>query len=254
MISNRYKVPIIGSITLNRGVGGINPEAVRAALSGFKTNPQQAKRERGRFIVWMPTIHAEAHLTHNRRRDIISEWGCAPEYQSTYPEGAGLTVVDKENRALLNKETREVLEIIAREDLILATGHLSSKEVELLVKEALNVGVKRIIVTHPFFKATDMPLEKQVELSRLEGVFIEIAYVNLKIDKIPITSYIKLIETAGPENVILSTDLGQLSSETVGEGWKHYFELLKKEGISEDKLVQMAIENPHKLAIKGSVE
>jgi len=56
MISNNYKIPIIGSITLNKSVGGINPEAVRAALSGFKTNPQKSKRESDRFIVWMPTI------------------------------------------------------------------------------------------------------------------------------------------------------------------------------------------------------
>ncbi len=253
MISTNYKIPIIGSITLNKSVGGINPEAVRAALSGFKINPQKTNRERGRFIVWMPTIHAEAHLINNNRKDIISEWGCATRYQSTYPKGTGLTVLDKEDANLLNKETLKVLELIAKEDLILATGHLSSKEVELLVKEALNIGVKRIIITHPFFKATNMSIEKQVELSKFKRVFLELCYVNLKMDNIPISLYIKLIKVAGPENIILSTDLGQLSSETVGEGWRNYFKLLKKEGVSKNKFIQMAIENPHKIAIKGLV-
>jgi len=253
MIRANYKIPIIGSITLNRSVGGINPEAVRAALSGFKVNPQKSNRERGRFIVWMPTIHAEAHLIYNNRKDVISEWGCAMKYQCTYPEGTGLTVLDSGDTNLLNKETRKVLEIIAKEDLILATGHLSSKEVELLVKEALNIGVRRIIVTHPFFKATDMSIEKQVELSRFKGVFLEICYVNLKMDNIPINLYVQLIKEAGSENIILSTDLGQISSETVGEGWENYFKLLTKEGVSKDEFIQMAIENPHKIAIKGLV-
>jgi hypothetical protein len=253
MINTNYKIPIIGSITLNRGVGGINPEAVRAALSGFKTNPQKSKRDSGRFIVWMPTIHAEAHLIYTYRKDIISEWGCEMEYQYTYAEGTGLTVLDSGDTNLLNKETLKVLELIAKEDLILATGHLSSKEVELLVKEALNIGVKRIIVTHPFFKATDMSIEKQVELSKLKGVFLEICYVNLQMDKIPINSYIQLIKIAGAENIILSTDLGQINSETVGEGWENYFKLLTKEGVSKDEFIQMAIENPHKIAIKGLV-
>jgi hypothetical protein len=153
----------------------------------------------------------------------------------------------------LNKETLKVLELIAKEDLILATGHLSSKEVELLVKKALDIGVRKIIVTHPFFKATDMSIEKQVELSKHKGVFLEICYVNLKMDNIPINSYIQLIKIAGSENIILSTDLGQVSSETVGEGWRNYFKLLKKEGVSKDKFIQMAIENPHKIAIKGLV-
>lgn len=253
MIRANYKIPIIGSITLNKSVGGINPEAVRAALSGFKVNPQKSNRERGRFIVWMPTIHAEAHLIYNNRKDVISEWGCAMKYQCTYPEGTGITVLDKGDANLLNKETLKVLELIAKEDLILATGHLSSKEVELLVKEALNIGVRRIIVTHPFFKATDMSIEKQVELSRFKGVFLEICYVNLKMDNIPINLYVQLIKEAGSENIILSTDLGQISSETVGEGWENYFKLLTKEGVSKDEFIQMAIENPHKIAIKGLV-
>jgi len=249
MISNNYKIPIIGSVTLNKSVGGINPEAVRGALSGFKTNPQKSNRERGKFIVWMPTIHAEAHLIYNNRKDILSEWGCPKKYQYTYPKGSGLTVLDKEDQNLLNKETRKVLEIIAKEDLILATGHLSAKEVELLLKKALNMGVKKIIVTHPFYKAINIPIEKQIELSKLKGVFLEICYSNLKIDKIPINSYVQLIKSAGSENIILSTDLGQIISKTVTEGWKDYFKLLKREGVSEDELIQMAIENPHKIII-----
>ncbi len=249
-IRHQYGVPILGSITLNKGVGGINPEAVRTALSGFKTDPLQTERGKGRFIVWMPTIHAEAHLVHNRRRDIVSEWGCSIEYQRIYPEGEGLTVLDQKNRNRISNETREVLKIIATEDLILATGHLSSEEVELLVKEALNIGVTRIIVTHPFYQATHMPLEKQVELSQLQGVFIELAYVNLKFDKIPIESYVELIRATGPNPIILSTDLGQPSCEPVGLGWKHFFKLLSEKGVSENELACMAIENPHHLAIE----
>jgi len=246
----QHKVPIIGSITLNKGVGGINPEGVRAALSGFKADPSQTQREKGRFIVWMPTIHAEAHLAQNSRKDIIANWGCEPEYQALYPEGTGLTVLDKKKSNHLNKETKAVLEIIAEEDLILATGHLSSNEVEILVKEASSIGVKRIIITHPFFRATNMPPGKQVALSKIEGVFLELAYINLEIDRIPLESYIDLIRSAGSENIILSTDLGQLNNETVASGWKHYFEILKEKGIYKDQFVQMAVENPHSLAIK----
>ena len=248
-ISDQYRLPIMGSITLNKGVGGINPEAVRAALSGLKTDPLQMERGKGRFIVWMPTIHAEAHLAHNRRRDIISDWGCSVEYQKTYAEGEGITVLDPRNQNRISQETIEVLKIIASEDLILATGHLSSGEVEILVKEALTVGVKRIILTHPFYQATRMSLEKQVELSRLRGVFIELAYANLQFDKIPLETYVALIRAAGPNRVILSSDLGQPTAEPVGLGWKKYFELLSEKGISEKEVAQMSIENPHQIAL-----
>jgi hypothetical protein len=248
-ISRHYHVPIMGSITLNKGVGGINPEAVRAALSGFKTDPLQIDRGKGRFIVWMPTIHAEAHLVHNRRRDIVSDWGCSAEYQRTYAEGEGLTVLDPKNKNRISHEAREVLKMIASEDLILATGHISSGEAEMLVKEALTIEVKRIILTHPFYQATHMPLEKQVELSQFPGVFIELAYANLQFDKIPMETYVELIRAAGPNHVILSSDLGQPDSEPVGSGWKKYLKLLSEKGISDKEIAQMSIENPHQLAL-----
>ena len=251
LISEKYEIPIIGSITLNKGVGGINFEAVRAAISGFKSNTQKSNRKKGRFIVWMPTIHAEAHLIYNNRKDIISKWGSLTKYQCTYPEGTGITILDKRNPNSLNEKTLEVLKLIAKEDLVLATGHLSSQEVELLVKEALNIGIKRIIVTHPFFQATNMSIEKQVDLSKLEGVFLELCYVNLKMDNIPINCYIKLIKIAGPKNIILSSDLGQISNETVGDGWENYFQLLNKEGISQEEFIQMAVDNPHKIVIEN---
>jgi hypothetical protein len=248
-ISHQFPVPMMGSVTLNKGVGGINPEAVRAALSGFKTDPLQMERGKGRFIVWMPTIHAEAHLVHNRRRDIISDWGCSDEYQKIYAEGEGITVLDPGNLNRISQEAIEVLKIIASEDLILATGHLSSAEVEILVKEALTVGVKRIILTHPFYQATHMPLEQQVELSEPRRVFIELAYANLQFDRIPLEAYVELIRAAGPDRVILSSDLGQPGSESVGSGWKKYFKLLTEKGISEKEFAQMSIENPHQLAL-----
>jgi hypothetical protein len=247
-ISHQYPIPMMGSITLNKGVGGINPEAVRAALSGLKADPLQMERGKGRFIVWMPTIHAEAHLVHNRRKDILSDWGCSVEYQRTYAEGEGLTVRDPRNKNRISREAREVLKIVASEDLILATGHLSAGEVDMLVKEALTIGVKRIILTHPFYQATDMPIEKQVELSQLRGVFIELAYANLSFDKIPIETYAELIRAAGAHRVILSSDLGQPNSEPVGSGWKNYRKLLAEQGISEKEMAQMSVENPHQLA------
>jgi hypothetical protein len=126
---------------------------------------------------------------------------------------------------------------------------LSSDEVEILVKEALTIGVKRIILTHPFYQATHMPLEKQVELSQLQGVFIELAYANLQFDKIPIETYVELIRAAEPNRVILSSDLGQPGAESVGSGWKKYFKLLADKGISEKEFAQMSIENPQKLAL-----
>src|SRR5204863_5675928 len=60
-------------------------------------------------------------------------------------------------------EVKEAMQVIAKTktrdsngDLILATGHNSPPEVKLMVKEAVRVGVKHIIITHPLLDSVDM--------------------------------------------------------------------------------------------------
>ena len=251
-LRSRYNVPLIGSVVLNRGVGGINPEAIRAALSGCKSDPTKPQLDEGRFIVWMPTIHAEGHLSQYERKDIDTNWGCDPEYQATYPVGMGLTVWDKSDTGTLSPDTLAVLESIFEHDLILATGHLTAAEVEVLVKEASLTGLRRVIITHPLFKATDMSVEKIAEINSIDGVYIELAYVKLDIDQIPLKKYIDVIRSVGTEKVLLSSDLGQIVKGPLTEGWDHYLELLKGEGITEQEFVQMAVDNPHRLVFEPS--
>ena len=64
-------------------------------------------------------------------------------------------------------EVKEAMQIIAKTktrdsngDLILATGHNSPPEVKLMVKEAVRVGVKHIIITHPLLDIVDMTPEE----------------------------------------------------------------------------------------------
>ncbi len=251
MLGGRFDVPMVGSVVLNRGVGGINPEAIRAALSGCKSDPTKPQLDKQRFIVWMPTIHAEGHLSQYDRNDINTEWGCDPEYQATYPQGQGLTIWDKNNTGTLSADTLAVLESIAKNDLILGTGHLTSPEVEVLVKEASLTGVRRMVITHPLFKATDMSVEKQVELGSIDGVYVELAYVNLDIDHIPLEDYIEVIRAVGVENALLTSDLGQIVKGTLTEGWDHYYELLKGEGITDEEFVRMAVVNPNSLVFES---
>jgi hypothetical protein len=244
-------VPIIGSITLNRGVGGISWEAVRAALSGYKADPTLEEREQTPIIVWMPTIHAEGHLTKHDRKDMLPGLGSS-KIHNVYPEGSGLTVWESGRRGVLSEQTLQLLDYIASEDLVLATGHLTADEVEAVVSHAARRGIRRIIVTHPDFKATDMPISTQADLANRDGVYVELTYLNLVTEGTPVHVYVEAIRTLGAENVILTTDFGRLAMPTVSEGWEGYFKLLSEAGITETEFVQMAVLNPHTLASGAS--
>jgi hypothetical protein len=244
-------VVVIGSVVMNLPCGGISVEAVRAGLSGCKANVENAGLDPVRFIVWMPTIHAEAHLACSGHVDILEEWGGVRRYQTRFPEG-GLSVFEGGLKAgrlspRLSRPVLEVLDLLAAADLILATGHLSAPEVETLVPEAVKRGVKRIILTHPLYQATRLSAAAQKDLCALAGVYTELAYVNMAIDHLSPEQYAEVIRAAGPGKVILSSDLGQVNRPAIAGGWEDYYNILTARGISPAEFEIMAAVNPHTL-------
>src|SRR6202158_3108126 len=105
----RKEVPgieIFGGIDLNRTVGGINPAAVERMTL--------VKGGWGRGV-WMPTFDAENQVRYSK-------------------ESRPFVPVSKDGKLL--PEVREVLALIARNKLTLATGHSSPAEDLMLIREA----------------------------------------------------------------------------------------------------------------------
>src|SRR6266404_3881337 len=114
----RKEVPgieIFGGIALNRTVGGINPAAVDRMT--------KVKGGWGR-VVWMPTFDAENQVRYSKENR---------PYVSVSRDGA------------LLPEVKEVIAIIAKNQLTLATGHSTPAEVLMLIREARRQGVERIV-------------------------------------------------------------------------------------------------------------
>ncbi len=242
-------VTILGGIALNYAVGGLNPHALRAALSANKGATRSRVPDPERFMVWMPTVHAESHLQHNGRRDLVPSWGVEERYCQVFPPGTGLTVWGPGGPgAELAPAVHEILDLIRVHDLILATGHLSAPEVKALVPAAHARGIRRIVITHPFYGATNLGVRDQAALAERDGVYLEHCYSNLTMDNIPLDRYVESIREAGPRRVILSTDLGQPHNPTVTEGIRDFFRQLSAKGMGEDDLLTMLVDNPHRLA------
>ena len=210
-------IDVFGGIALNRQVGGMNPAAV-----------EQMVQLPGRFgrIVWMPTMD--------------SEFGVR---RSSAPNRPFVAIA--RNGQLL-PETKEVLAIIAREDIALATGHISPEESLLLIREARQMGVKRIIVTHPM-QGLNMTTDQQKEAASL-GAFLEYCYVGTLpfsgSSQKPMSAYALSMKAVGPAHVIMSTDLGNAVNPVHTAGMRSYIQALLKEGITQDEIDLMTRKNP----------
>jgi len=174
-------------------------------------------------VVWMPTVHAASHIrVHGFGFD--PAWsGCCTHGHAHHGKAAAGTKPDEPVIAFGDDgkpvpELIETLEAMSRNRCILATGHLHADEVKKLVPLALEIGIHRIILTHPHYPSIKLSDEDQKELLKRPEVFAEHCFAVHTQDGVPIEDYVATVKMTGPEQVLLSTDFGQVSSEPFPEG------------------------------------
>jgi hypothetical protein len=137
---------------------------------------------------------------------------------------------------------RQVLRVIARYDMVLATGHLSAPEIVAVVKAAKEEGVRRVVVTHPEFTSQRLPVSSQRELAGL-GALLERCFTTPYTGKVSWEDLFHNIREVGVEHSVLSSDLGQPFNPPVEDGLALFADRLLAAGFSEDEVHTMAVTN-----------
>ena len=217
----RKEVPgieIFGGIALNRTVGGINPAAVERMT--------KVKGGWGR-VVWMPTFDAENQVRFSKENR---------SFVSVSRGGA------------LLPEVKEVIGLIAKHQLTLATGHSTPEEVLMLIREARTQGVQRIVVTHAMLAPVQMSVAQMKEAVKL-GAKLEFVYNALigPSKMFNISQYAEAIRQLGVDACVLSSDLGQAGNPLHPDGLMAFFAGLRSQGFSVAEIETMSKRNPAKL-------
>jgi hypothetical protein len=211
-------IEVFGGVALNLTVGGINAAAVEhmAAVSGGW----------GR-IVWMPTFDAENQVrTSKENRRFVSV---------------------TRNGELL-PEVKEVIAVIAKRDLVLATGHSAPREVLQILREAKRQGVQRLIVTHAMNTPVSMSVAEMQEAAGL-GALIEFVGGSLTAAdaEARLNRYADAIRQIGPEFCLLSSDLGQQGNALPPDGFGDFLVSLRRRGFTAQDVDRMAKQNPARI-------
>jgi uncharacterized protein DUF6282 len=222
-------VDALGAIALNGGVGGLNAQAVEiAARSGAR-------------VVWLPTVDAE-----NEAREDGTKPAKPPVWQRIRDElvaagvGNGPVPLDE-------PQLRSVLGVVARHDLVLATGHLGRAEIHRVVGAAVAAGVRHVVVTHPDYPTQGVPVDEQVELAE-RGAILERCFAPVHTGKVSWEDTFAAIRATGPARNVVSTDLGQPANPPVEDGLALMADRLLEAGFSEDDVHTMAVVNTRMLA------
>ena len=210
-------VTLIGGVALDVEVGGLNPMAVECTAN------------MGGRVVWMPTYSARADRQHKGLN-------------------GGIDLLD--DRGRLVPEVYPILELIKAHDMVLATGHLSTRESMALVSEARNMAIQRIVVTHATTMAfwTGMTLEDMKSLASM-GAYIEhCLHVMMPLTfRLPPRELVETITAIGMENCIVSTDFGQDYHPMPAEGLRMGIASLLQAGMEEVEVGMLVKDNPTRL-------
>ncbi|GLZ00228.1 DUF6282 family protein [Actinoplanes sp. NBRC 103695] len=231
-------VDVLGAITLNASVGGLNPVAVEIA------------GRQGARVVWLPTVDCRNQRESRAR---APEGAVPPMWAQLQDDLAeqgimapAIDVVDESGEVV--PELRQVLALIAKHDMVLATGHLSGTEIKSAVEAAADAGVRRIVVTHPEFTSQQVPVDAQRELAE-RGALMERCFTTPHSGKISWDEWYAHIRAVGPEHSVLSSDLGQPFNPPVEDGLALLADRLLANGFTEDEIHTMAVVNSRRLAV-----
>jgi hypothetical protein len=230
-------VDVLGAITLNRAVGGMNPVAVEIAARG------------GARVVWFPTVDSVNQRTSRAQAPPGAKpplWAALQdELRANGIDPPPVAVVDEDGA--VRQDVLDVLRLIAKHDLVLATGHLSATEILAVVRAARRIGVRRVVVTHPEFTSQRLTVPQQEELAGL-GAYLERCFTTPYTGKVTWEQMVANIRQVGPRHSVLASDLGQPVNPPVEDGLALMADHLLAAGISEEDVHQMAVTNSVHLA------
>jgi hypothetical protein len=222
-------IEIFGGIVLNKAVGGVNPDAVEWM--------HRVYGGRGK-VVWLPTFEADRHVK------VLSK-----------PDATGLVVAPN---GKVTPEMEAILKIIARENLLLATGHVHPEEVIAVVRRGRELGVKNMLVTHGLTNVPGLSMAQAKQVADM-GAVIEICFLQFLAGpnaplpflthwtQVNAKNVAQALKEIGAKSLVISSDLGQSGNMTHPDGIESAIAAMKREGISDGDIDLMMRKNPARL-------
>jgi hypothetical protein len=218
-------IAVLGSFCLEYECGGLNVHGVETAA------------KLGTKVIWLPVFTAA-----NSRALVARLTGLDLK-------GDGISILGTNGK--LVSEIIDILKIIKDYDMVLATGHVSAPEVLAVVDKSKQLGLSKIVVTHPMSPYVGKSLLKAEEREMLahEGVIIEhTAYEISPTGGTTAPEHVAAaIKNEGAQNCIMSTDFGAIPHPTVAEGMRMFISAMLKCGLSKEDITHMVKTNPARL-------
>ncbi len=218
-------IAIFGAVCLDYECGGLNIYAAETAA------------KMGAKVLWLPVFSATNSKFLVERRTGVSI------------PGDGISILSEDGRLL--PEVIDILKVVKDYDMVLATGHISAREILVVVEKARQLGINKIVITHAmsaYISEKILSEEERLKLAH-DGAVIEhsaweISPTGGGADPAEVVAAIK---EEGPANCIMSSDFGGPAHPSAGEGMRLFISTMLKHGLTPDDITRMVKLNPARL-------
>lgn len=211
-----------GAIMLNEAVGAVSASVVEIALA------------LGAKEIEMPTYSSKGHFdAYGDDQKIF------PYKKRVKP----IFILDDHGRLI--PEVEEIVELVRGKAAFLASGHLSSVEVDAMVRRAKGLGCKVMVSS----VSTDMPgypLDYQKRWAS-DLIFMEHDYAavtDMPHVRTPVETIVQQIRSVGAERCVIASDAGNMKLPDNVSAMREFIRLLVEAGITDQEIDLMTRRNP----------
>ena len=187
----------------------------------------EANAKIGAKVVWFPAMD--------------SKW-C----QSYLGKEGGIWILKEDGT--LKDEVYDILKIIKKYNMVVCSGHMSYEESTKMFDAAIELGITKMVATHPLAELSRFTLDEIKELAD-KGVYIEHVYGTTmpRLGNMDPSDYVDCIKLVGAEKTILGTDLAQVWDINPALGMRIFIGQMLQFGCSPEEVEFMCKKNPAKL-------
>lgn len=220
---------VYGGVALNAFVGGLNPFAVDSALA------------LGGKVVWLPTIHAEAHG---------KACGCLGGFEFQKSKArlnleTGLSLLN--DSGSLKEEVKSIVDMVSSAGGVLASGHVSLKEIRAL-KDFISQSSKntRLLINHVFFYTPALST-KDIEALADPHTWFESVALTSRLKGTTAHSVAMAMAVTPKAQWIVASDSGQLDNPPSPDMLGQWMGDLVEAGLPREKAFSMVQDQPQRL-------
>lgn len=158
----------------------------------------------------------------------------------------GINILDENDQ--LKPEVFDILKVIKEYNLVVCSGHMSFKESNAMFDAAIDLGITKMIATHPLAELSQFSLENIKSLAA-KGVYIEHVYGTLmpRLGNMDPSDYVACVKEIGAEHTVFGTDLCQVWDPKPADGMRHFIAIMLQFGCTPEEVKLMAQTNSAKL-------